>query len=157
MKSIYLFLTSLVITVSSFAQQRSTVKWGEDFKLKRQIILVMICATLRTKENNWTDRNYCFGIYNYHRNSRFSNSLLILQILLVIYANIISRKARVCNVLPVIMRNKEFKKKYPACEYPTNRRNKDIDITGVPGSDQIKLAYSQIRIREILQQNLLFK
>lgn len=35
MKSIYLFLSWLVITVSSFAQQRSTVKWGEDFKFRK--------------------------------------------------------------------------------------------------------------------------
>ena len=83
-------------------------------------------------------------------------SLLILPILFVAYVDI-GRRARTYYVLPVVMRNEVLEKKNPAIffgEYPNNKRNyEDINITGVSGSDQVKLAYSQIRIREVLQQN----
>lgn len=82
-------------------------------------------------------------------------SLLILPILFVVCVNI-NRKAPFYHVLEVVIRNEAFEKKYPelfAADYPNNGRNYEaINITGVLATDKVKLAYSQIKVREILQQ-----
>lgn len=88
--------------------------------------------------------------------------LLMLLVLIVVFVNS-SRKSTVYRDLEVIMINKEkmiqyyeeFKKENPSIPvqaFPAKRTFEDINITGIPGDDEVKLAYSQIRIREMLQQ-----
>lgn len=45
MKFIYLYLLTLIISISSFAQQKSSVKWGDNIKLKKgSTDLKVICT-----------------------------------------------------------------------------------------------------------------
>ncbi|WP_143087862.1 hypothetical protein [Chitinophaga sp. YR627] len=83
-------------------------------------------------------------------------SLLVLPVLFVVYASVAQRPGSY-HVLPVIIRNKQLEEKFPEIYKwvaPINERSyEDINITGYQDADQVKLAYAQIRIREILRQN----
>ncbi len=82
-------------------------------------------------------------------------SLLLLPVLFIGFLKW-SGKGKVYYVMPLISVNKEYAKKHPFLfpeGYPPKRKYEDINITGVAALDEIKLTYSQIRVREMLQQN----
>ena len=82
-------------------------------------------------------------------------SLFILPFLFIHYANKeIKRKSLF--VMPVLFADKSLPEKYPGIyklPFPPKRNYMSINFTGDKMDDRIKLAFSQIRIREILSMN----
>ena len=82
-------------------------------------------------------------------------SLTILPIIFCFY-NYSYQRTNIKTVIKSFFWNPELPKKYPEIfkeEYPPKRNYEDIYLTGENESDKIKLAFSQIRVREILKYN----
>lgn len=82
-------------------------------------------------------------------------SLLLLALIFVGQVHR-SRKDKIYHIMPLLSLSRDYIKQHPNLfrgDYPPKRIYEDIHLSGNPASDAIKLAYLQIRIREILQQN----
>jgi hypothetical protein len=82
-------------------------------------------------------------------------SLISLPLLFYFY-NIQYHEELVQTAIPIIVWNKNWTEKFPnlfSGNYPPKRNYQDIYLTGDDKTDNIKLAFSELRVREIIQQN----
>jgi hypothetical protein len=83
-------------------------------------------------------------------------SLLVLPVLFVVCVSI-AQKPKGYHTLPLFMLGKQLQQEYSMVFEGRSAVNRsvyeDIHLTGNRATDQIKLAYAQVRIREILRQN----
>lgn len=83
-------------------------------------------------------------------------SLLVLPVLFVLCVSM-AQKPRSYHVLQVLIPNRQLEKEFPETYRwicPVDERSyEDINITGQRNADQVKQAYAQIRVREILHQD----